>query len=52
MLANSSMLCLQWRRAASSFEAAVKAIMTTDIFPKGSFRTVDLGDATMRICLS
>src|SRR5262245_5661223 len=32
------------------FEAAAKAIMTTDTFPKGATATTELGAATVRIC--
>jgi glutamate N-acetyltransferase / amino-acid N-acetyltransferase len=32
------------------FEAAARAIMTTDTFPKGAVETAKLGDATVTIC--
>src|ERR1700678_1569655 len=32
------------------FEAAARAIMTTDTFPKGATETAKLGDATVTIC--
>src|SRR3984957_17064547 len=32
------------------FEAAARAIMTTDTFPKGATATAKLGDATVTIC--
>ncbi len=32
------------------FEAAARAIMTTDTFPKGAAETAQLGDATVTIC--
>lgn len=35
--------------AAGSFDEAARAIMTTDTFPKGSFRTVDVGGVAVRI---
>ena len=33
-----------------NFEAAARAIMTTDTFPKGATATTELGAATVRIC--
>src|SRR5215510_4222777 len=33
-----------------NFEAAARAIMTTDTFPKGATATAKLGDATVTIC--
>jgi len=33
-----------------NFEAAARAIMTTDTFPKGATATASLGDATVTIC--
>jgi len=33
-----------------NFEAAARAIMTTDTFPKGATATAGLGDATVTIC--
>jgi glutamate N-acetyltransferase/amino-acid N-acetyltransferase len=35
---------------AGSFEAAARAIMTTDTFPKAATETAKLGDATVTIC--